>query len=96
MLLPGMAAWTLPAASLGFFHTPWVLFTIFVLGPSEPLIPVLMFPAARNASLLMTYDRGGSTIYSYEIFADLDVDGSFYEDYDEDDYYSGELNWVIF
>jgi sulfite exporter TauE/SafE len=27
--------------------TPWVIFTIFVLGPCEPLIPVLMYPAAR-------------------------------------------------
>jgi ABC-type nickel/cobalt efflux system permease component RcnA len=25
--------------------TPWVLFTIFIFGPCEPLIPVLMFPA---------------------------------------------------
>ncbi|MFZ5433049.1 MAG: hypothetical protein ACOZB3_04665 [Calditrichota bacterium] len=27
--------------------TPWILFTIFVFGPCEPLIPVLMYPAAR-------------------------------------------------
>jgi hypothetical protein len=27
--------------------TPWVLFTIFVFGPCEPLIPILMFPAAK-------------------------------------------------
>ena len=26
--------------------TPWVLFIIFVLGPCEPLIPILMYPAA--------------------------------------------------
>lgn len=26
--------------------TPWALFIIFVFGPCEPLIPVLMFPAA--------------------------------------------------
>lgn len=26
--------------------TPWVLFAIFVFGPCEPLIPVLMYPAA--------------------------------------------------
>jgi len=31
--------------------TPWVLFTIFVFGPCEPLIPVLMFPAARENTL---------------------------------------------
>lgn len=29
--------------------TPWVLFIIFVLGPCEPLIPLLMYPAARNS-----------------------------------------------
>lgn len=28
--------------------TPWVLFTIFVLGPCEPLIPVLMVPSAEE------------------------------------------------
>lgn len=28
--------------------TPWVLFTIFVFGPCEPLIPLIMYPAARE------------------------------------------------
>jgi len=28
--------------------TPWVLFTIFVFGPCEPLIPLLMYPAATE------------------------------------------------
>ena len=28
--------------------TPWVLFTVFILGPCEPLIPILMYPAAEN------------------------------------------------
>lgn len=28
--------------------TPWVLFTIFLFGPCEPLIPVLMYPAANG------------------------------------------------
>ncbi|MFP3936822.1 MAG: hypothetical protein ACLFVW_00680 [Phycisphaerae bacterium] len=27
--------------------TPWALFIIFVFGPCEPLIPLLMYPAAR-------------------------------------------------
>ena len=31
--------------------TPWVLFTIFVLGPCEPLIPLLMYPAAKHSLL---------------------------------------------
>jgi len=28
--------------------TPWVLFTIFVFGPCEPLIPLIMYPAAKQ------------------------------------------------
>jgi sulfite exporter TauE/SafE len=28
--------------------TPWVLFTIFVFGPCEPLIPLVMYPAAKG------------------------------------------------
>ena len=28
--------------------TPWVLFTIFVFGPCEPLIPLLLYPAERG------------------------------------------------
>lgn len=28
--------------------TPWILFTIFVFGPCEPLIPLVMYPAARH------------------------------------------------
>lgn len=28
--------------------TPWILFTIFVFGPCEPLIPLLMYPAAQH------------------------------------------------
>lgn len=30
--------------------TPWVLFTIFVFGPCEPLIPILMYPAAASST----------------------------------------------
>jgi len=29
--------------------TVWVLFTIFVLGPCEPLIPILMYPAYESS-----------------------------------------------
>ncbi|MBN2376624.1 MAG: sulfite exporter TauE/SafE family protein [Sedimentisphaerales bacterium] len=29
--------------------TPWALFVIFVLGPCEPLIPILMYPAAKHS-----------------------------------------------
>ena len=31
--------------------TPWILFVIFVFGPCEPLIPLLMFPALQNSVL---------------------------------------------
>ncbi len=45
--------------------TPWVLFIIFVFGPCEPLIPVLMYPAAKNSMLglwLVTIFFGSVTI----------------------------------
>jgi sulfite exporter TauE/SafE len=29
--------------------TPWIVFIIFILGPCEPLIPLLMYPAARES-----------------------------------------------
>jgi sulfite exporter TauE/SafE len=29
--------------------TPWALFLIFVLGPCEPLIPLLMYPASQHS-----------------------------------------------
>ncbi len=28
--------------------TPWLLFTVFLLGPCEPLIPLVMYPAAKR------------------------------------------------
>jgi nickel/cobalt exporter len=30
--------------------TPWVIFSIFVFGPCEPLIPLLMYPAAVHST----------------------------------------------
>ncbi|MFC2123695.1 hypothetical protein ACFLU5_02690 [Bacteroidota bacterium] len=33
--------------------TPWLLFIIFVLGPCEALIPLLMYPAAMNSYVEM-------------------------------------------
>jgi nickel/cobalt transporter (NicO) family protein len=29
--------------------TPWILFTVFVFGPCEPLIPLVMYPAAKHS-----------------------------------------------
>ncbi len=34
-----------PAVSI----TPWALFVVFILGPCEPLIPVLMYPASQHS-----------------------------------------------
>lgn len=31
-----------------FRTTPWILFLIFIFGPCEPLIPIVMYPAAEN------------------------------------------------
>jgi ABC-type nickel/cobalt efflux system permease component RcnA len=37
----------------GFKLTPWILFAIFVLGPCEPMIPLVMYPAARESWMEM-------------------------------------------
>jgi nickel/cobalt transporter (NicO) family protein len=45
--------------------TPWVLFTVFVFGPCEPLIPLVMYPAAHldwRAVFGVTLLFGGSTV----------------------------------
>ena len=45
--------------------TPWILFTIFVFGPCEPLIPLLMYPAAQHNTggvILVTAAFGAATI----------------------------------
>jgi sulfite exporter TauE/SafE len=45
--------------------TPWILFTIFVFGPCEPLIPIVMYPAAQHSTIglvIVTALFGGITI----------------------------------
>jgi ABC-type nickel/cobalt efflux system permease component RcnA len=45
--------------------TPWILFTIFVFGPCEPLIPLIMYPAAKHSLagvMLVTAAFGLTTI----------------------------------
>jgi sulfite exporter TauE/SafE len=45
--------------------TPWILFTVFVFGPCEPLIPLLMYPAAKHSVsgvVLITLTFGITTI----------------------------------
>jgi ABC-type nickel/cobalt efflux system permease component RcnA len=44
---------------------PWLIFVIFVLGPCEPLIPLLMYPAARESTtgvLVVTAVFGFTTV----------------------------------
>ncbi|GAX61011.1 ABC-type transport system protein permease component [Candidatus Scalindua japonica] len=38
--------------------TPWILFTIFVFGPCEPLIPLLIYPAAKSSTIGMVLVTG--------------------------------------
>ena len=35
--------------------TPWILFIIFVFGPCEPLIPLIMYPAAKGNILSVAF-----------------------------------------
>lgn len=35
--------------------TPWVLFIVFLLGPCEPMIPLLYFPGAKNSLVGMIW-----------------------------------------
>jgi len=47
--------------------TPWILFTIFIFGPCEPLIPIVMYPAAKNnygALVLVTIIFSVITIFT--------------------------------
>ncbi len=38
-----------PQGRNNFQWTPWALFVIFVLGPCEPLIPILMYPSLQHS-----------------------------------------------
>ena len=45
--------------------TPWVLFIVFALGPCEPLIPVLMYPAVAQSTyavIMVTFVFGITTL----------------------------------
>jgi nickel/cobalt transporter (NicO) family protein len=45
--------------------TPWVLFIIFILGPCEPLIPLIMYPAVKGSiinTILVTVVFGLATL----------------------------------
>jgi sulfite exporter TauE/SafE len=50
--------------------TVWVLFIIFVLGPCEPLIPILMYPAFKSSvigMLAVTFAFGLTTIMTMSL-----------------------------
>ncbi|MFC1498504.1 hypothetical protein ACFLS1_08565 [Verrucomicrobiota bacterium] len=58
--------------------TPWILFTIFVFGPCEPLIPILMYPAAKSSitgMLFVTVTFGFVTILTMFTIVMLSVWG---------------------
>ena len=48
--------------------TPWILFVIFVFGPCEPLIPLLMFPALRHSTFGVI---GVSTVFAIVTIATM-------------------------
>ena len=55
--------------------TPWILFLIFVFGPCEPLIPLVMYPAAENnmsgvvlVSLLFALSTIGTMMIVVSVF----------------------------
>lgn len=46
-------------------HPQWIIFIVFILGPCEPLIPILMYPAAKASLagvLLVTVAFGVATL----------------------------------
>ena len=54
--------------------TPWVLFLIFVFGPCEPLIPLVMYPAAQHSIsgvIIVTAAFGLTTILTMLIIIAL-------------------------
>jgi sulfite exporter TauE/SafE len=58
--------------------TPWALFIIFVLGPCEPLIPILMYPAAQHnwgALFWVTLVFGITTITTMTVIVGLAFKG---------------------
>ena len=65
-------------AGSGKSLAPWVIFVIFVLGPCEPLIPLLMYPAARESIagvLMVTGVFGVVTVLTMLISVAIAVKG---------------------
>jgi len=58
--------------------TPWLIFVIFVLGPCEPLIPLLMYPAARESIsgvLVVTAVFGAVTVFTMVVAVAVALQG---------------------
>ncbi len=55
--------------------TPWILFVIFVLGPCEPMIPLLYFPAAENSLPVMFLLIGVYTFFTLAVMLLLVISG---------------------
>jgi len=51
--------------------TPWVLFLVFVLGPCEPMIPLLYFPAAKASWVGMVLLIGVYTFFTLAAMAGM-------------------------
>ncbi|QHV94198.1 hypothetical protein [Spirosoma endbachense] len=51
--------------------TPWVMFLIFVLGPCEPMIPLLYFPAAQQSWSGMLLLIGTYTVFTLATMTSL-------------------------
>jgi hypothetical protein len=49
--------------------TAWVLFVVFVLGPCEPLIPLLMYPAAGMGPWALVWIAGVSSLVTLATMA---------------------------
>ena len=59
--------------------TPWILFLIFGFGPCEPLIPILMYPAAEGslmAVFLTIAVFGGVTVFTMEAIVMIALTGA--------------------
>jgi nickel/cobalt exporter len=57
---------------------PWIIFIIFVLGPCEPLIPLLMYPAARESLfgvMMVTIVFGLVTVLTMTLVVSISVLG---------------------
>jgi nickel/cobalt transporter (NicO) family protein len=57
--------------------TPWILFTIFIFGPCEPLIPIVMFPAAKHNFIELAVVTGAFSIITILTMLTIVVVSSF-------------------